>query len=228
MIVETASETVTEPTATGSTTRVVWPLIPSLVAMMFVDPGATAVTMPVAASTVATAGLLELQLTERPARRLLLASRVTAVALVDVPAIIGDPGLSVTVTEATGTGVTTSAAWPLIPSLVATTFAEPGATAVTTPVEASTVATAGLLDVHTIDRPASTLLLASRVTAVAFAVAPAITVEALSVTVTEATGTGMTVRGAWPVIPSLVAMMFALPAATALTTPVDASTVATD
>jgi hypothetical protein len=106
MIVEAPSVTATDATGIGTTTRVAWPLIPSLVTMMFVVPGAMAVTTPVLASTVATAGSVELQATLRPKRTLLLASRVMAVAVVAVPAMIGDVGFSVTVTEATGTGST--------------------------------------------------------------------------------------------------------------------------
>jgi hypothetical protein len=49
----------------------------------------------------------------------------------------------------------------------------------------------------------------------------------LSVTLTVATGARVTVIGALPVFPSLVAMMFALPALTAVTAPVVADTVAT-
>jgi hypothetical protein len=169
--------------------------MPSLVAMMCAVPGATPVTTPVLASTVATAGSPALQVIERPASTLLLASRVTAVALVDVPAIIVD-AVRVTVTEATGTGTTTSEAVPLIPSLVPMMLVVPGATAVTTPVEGSTVAIAGSLELHVTDRPRRTLLLASRVTADAVVDVPAIIVDAASVTVTEATGTGVTVSNA--------------------------------
>ena len=49
----------------------------------------------------------------------------------------------------------------------------------------------------------------------------------MSDTLTDATGTFVTVIPAEPVCPSLVAMMLAVPAATAVTRPVFASTVAT-
>src|SRR6185295_13310534 len=93
MIVDDPSDTASDATGTGTTTRAAWPLIPSLVAMMSTEPGATAVTTPVAASTVATVGSLELHVMARPVRTLLLASRVTALAVVDVPAMIGEMGL---------------------------------------------------------------------------------------------------------------------------------------
>ena len=70
---------------------------------------------------------------------------------------------------ATGTGggaATVSVALPLLLSLVAIICAEPTATALTTP-DALTVATPVLLDVQAMLRPASTLLFASRVVAVA-------------------------------------------------------------
>jgi hypothetical protein len=77
-----ARETLTEATGTGAvdeTVIVALPLRPSLVAVISADPTATAVTTP-AADTVAAALLLELQVTARPVRTLLLASRVVAVA----------------------------------------------------------------------------------------------------------------------------------------------------
>jgi hypothetical protein len=77
-----AKETLTEATGTGAvdeTVIVALPLRPSLVAVISADPTATAVTRP-AEDTVAAALLLELQVTARPVRTLLLASRVVAVA----------------------------------------------------------------------------------------------------------------------------------------------------
>jgi hypothetical protein len=226
MIVEAVSATVTEATATGMTVRDACPAIPSLVAMMFAEPGAIAVITPVVALTVAIATLLELQVAERPVRALLLASRVTPAAVVDPPAIIVDAP-RVTVTEATGTGSTSSVACPLMPSLVAMMFAVPGATPVTTPVLASTVTIATSLELHMMVRPKSTLFEASWATAVAVVVVPVMIVEDPSVTETDATGSGTTTRAAWPPIPSLVAMRFAIPGATAVTVPLAASTVAT-
>jgi len=71
-----------------------------------------------------------------------------------------------TVTEATGTGTTVTLALPVCPSLVAVMIVEPTAIAVTTPwAETVAIAVFALLQVTTL--PVRTLLLASRVTAVA-------------------------------------------------------------
>jgi hypothetical protein len=72
---------VTEATGASVTVMPAWPVTPSLVAMMFALPAETAVTVP-DALTVATAVLLELQVTTRPVSTLFDASRVTADALV--------------------------------------------------------------------------------------------------------------------------------------------------
>jgi hypothetical protein len=50
---------------------------------------------------------------------------------------------------------------------------------------------------------------------------PAATVDGLRATVTVATGTGDTVTVANPVLPSTVAVMFAVPACNAVTTPLE-------
>lgn len=59
------------------TVRLEEPVLPSLVAVIVAEPAATAVTSP-DADTVPIAVLLELHVTTRPVRTLLLASRVTA------------------------------------------------------------------------------------------------------------------------------------------------------
>ena len=64
--------------------------------------------------------------------------------------------MGVMLTDATGTRLTVTPALPLLPSLVAVTVAEPAATAVTPPVPL-TVATAVLLELHVMVRPASGL-----------------------------------------------------------------------
>jgi predicted anti-sigma-YlaC factor YlaD len=73
-------------------------------------------------------------------------------------------------------------------------------------------------------RPVRTLPFASRVTADSCTVAPDCTLGVAGETVTDATGTGgaaVTVIAAEPFFPSLVAMMFAEPALTAVTTPLE-------
>jgi hypothetical protein len=123
------------------------------------------------------------------------------------------------------TAFTETFAVPLFPSLVAVIVALPAATAFTRPVPL-TVATPVLELDHVMARPVRTFPLASLVTAVAWVDCPAVSVDEFNVTATEATGTADTETVAWPVTLSLVAMMFALPAPTALTEPL-AFTVAT-
>jgi hypothetical protein len=123
-----------------------------------------------------------------------------------------------TVTVATGAAVTVIVALPLCPSLVAVMLVDPTATGVTTPC-ASTVATAVLAELQVITRPVSTFPFASRVMAAACD-EPIVVIEfGVRLTLTVATGTGFTVTvgvvaaGA----DSLVAVIVAVPAPTALT-----------
>src|SRR6185503_15099050 len=95
----------------------------------------------------------------RPVNGLPFASFGVAVSWTVAPtATLAEAG--VTVTEATGTGVTVMDDVPLCPSLVAVIVAEPAALAVTRPV-AFTVATVVWLDDHVTVRPVRMLPLAS-------------------------------------------------------------------
>jgi hypothetical protein len=189
---------------------------------MFALPAPTALTTP-ELFTVATAAFELVQASVRPVSTLPLASLSTAVACVVRPvATLLDP--SETLTDATGTTVTVTLACPVTPSLVATMFAVPAPAADTAPVPL-TVATAVLELVHAIVRPVRTLPPASFSTAVACVVCPTVRLPEPRDTVTEATGT-VTVRLACPLMLSLVALMFALPAPTAVTSP-ELETVAT-
>src|SRR3989475_3733974 len=123
-----------------------------------------------------------------------------------------------TVTEATGTLDTVTAAVPLCPSLVAVIVAALAATPVTSPVE-DTVATAGVPDAQVTDRPESTLPAASFRVVVSCTVAPTSTTAVAGLTVTDATGTIATVTLAVPPFPSLVAVIVAGPAAPPVTSP---------
>lgn len=127
-----------------------------------------------------------------------------------------------------GGGVgTVTVAVPDFPSLVAVMLAVPAATPVTTP-DVVTVAMCVSDDDHATTRPESALPFASSVAAVNVADAPIATWELAGVTTTVATGAGagaFTVICALAVFPSLVAVMVALPARAAVTTP-DALTVA--
>ncbi len=124
-----------------------------------------------------------------------------------------------TVTDATGTIVTVTVAVPLLPSLVAVIVAEPAVTPVTRP-PLLTVATAVLLLAQVTTRPVSVLPAASLVTAESCWVEPVLMLAVAGLTVTEATGTIVTVMAAVPLLPSLVAVIVAEPAATPVTRPV--------
>jgi hypothetical protein len=94
---------------------------------------------------------------------------------------------------------------------------------VTKPVEFTDAIKEFALD-HVITRPVSTLLLASRVVAESCTVAPTSTLDDEGETDTVATGTGagaVTVIADVPVLVSLVAVIVALPAATAVTNPLE-------
>jgi hypothetical protein len=202
------------------------PVFPSLVAVITTGgPAATAVTKPVD-ETVACTGSFDDQVTTRPLRTLPLMSWSVAVSECVRPTVrVTDDGLTITV--ATG-GVTVIEAEPVMVSLVAVIVALPPPTAVIVagdPV-AVTVSTAGLLEVQVIVRPESRLPLASLVVAVSCCVPPTLIGVVGEEIVTAATGTRMTVRDAGPLLFSLVAIMLALPAATAVTRPV-VDTVAT-
>src|ERR1700688_1629648 len=137
--------TATDATGTGVTVIAAVALWPALLAVMVASPGAMPGTRPLAA-TVATLGLLEVQVATRPLSGLPFASWGVAVSCVVCPAItLADAGLMAT--EATGTGMTVIAAVPLWPALVAVMVAAPAATPVTRPL-AETVARLGLVEVQ--------------------------------------------------------------------------------
>src|SRR5439155_1201366 len=215
-MVAVAGVIVTEATGTGVTVIVEGPLLPSLVAVIVAVPAALPVTSPLAV-TVATAVLLLPQLTVRPDNGLPLASFGVAVSCTVWPTGT-DAVLGLTVTDATGTVLTVIAAVPLCPSLVAVIVAAPAATPVTTPL-ALTVATAVLQLAQLIVRPDSELPLASFGAAASCIVWPTCTVAVAGLTVTDATGTVVTVIAAVPLFPSLVAVSVAAPTATPVACP---------
>src|SRR5574341_637029 len=137
-------------------------------------------------------------------------------------------GASITRTNVAAAVVTVTFEVPLALALVAVIVTGPPAvTPVTTPL-ALTMARPVLALVQVTVRPVNTLPLESRSVAVRVVVAPTTTPAVAGDTVTEATGTRVTVMAAVPVCPSLVAVIVTgPPAATPVTTPV-ALTVATD
>jgi hypothetical protein len=111
----TGLDRVTLVTGAGLTVSVALPVMPSLIAMICTDPGATAFTLPVV-DTVATALLPELQVTLRLFSMAPVESRVVAAACVFCPTVI-DVEASETVTIATGTGTTLMEDVPVFPRL---------------------------------------------------------------------------------------------------------------
>src|SRR5882762_6028471 len=205
-----------EPDATVTVMADV-PICPSLVAVIVADPAVAPVTKPLP-FTVAMAVLLLDQVTTRPDSGLPFASFGVAVSGIVLPTCtLAEAGL--TVTDATGTCTTVRAEVPLCPSLVAVIVAEPATFPVTSPLEL-TVATAVLELAHVTTRPDNGLPLASFGVAVSCTVVPSFTEGAAGVTLTEATGTTVTVTLAVPLCPSLVAVIVAEPAATPVTSPV--------
>src|SRR5207249_1283565 len=141
--------------------------------------------------TVATAVLPLAHVTIRPESALPLASFGVAVSCWVCPGCrLTVAGL--TVTDATGTLVTVIAAVPLLLSLVAVIVADPAATPLTSPLPL-TVATAVLPLAHVTTRPESALPLASFGVAVSCWVCPGCRLTVAGLTVTDATGTHVTV-----------------------------------
>src|SRR5439155_20839306 len=112
--------------------------------------------------------------------------------------------------------VTVMAEVPVLPSLVAVMVAGPAATPVTSPLPFTVANAVALLDQDTA-RPGRGVPFASFGVAVSWTVLPASTLADAGVTVTEATGTARTVISEMPVVPSLVAVVAAGAAATAVT-----------
>src|SRR5207253_2988091 len=105
--------------------------------------------------------------------------------------------LGLTVTDATGTLDTVTAAVPRCPSLAAVIVTDPTATPVTRPL-ADTVASAAFELVQLITRPLSTFPAASLGVAVSCTAPPTYMLGATGLTVTEATGTRLIVTAVVP------------------------------
>ncbi len=210
--------TVTLPTGIFVTVTNDVPLLPSLVAVIVAVPSATPVTSPFA-FTVATVGSLEPHVTTRPVSTPPTESFVTAVNWV-VP-VMRTPALGgVTATVLTGTSDTVIVLVPLCVSLVAVIVAVPGATAVTTPA-ADTVATPVLFEPHVTTRSVTTLPAVSLTVGVRAKVCVTSIALVAGATVTLPTGIFVTVIADVPLLPSLVAVIVTVPAATPVTRPVE-------
>jgi hypothetical protein len=213
-----AGLTVTDATGTAVMVKDDVPLLPSLVAVIVAEPAARAVTSPLAL-TLATPVLLLAHVTALPFNALPAESLGAAASWTVCPtsrlAVVG-----VTVTEATGAVVTVTEAVPLFPSLVAVIVAEPAAFAVTSPL-ALTLATVVLPLAHVTALPVSALPAESLGVAASCTVCPTNRVADGGFTVTAATGTvrACTEIVAVPLLPSLVAVIVAEPAAFAVTSP---------
>ena len=169
------------------------PLFVSLVAVTVVDPAATPVTRPLP-FTVATAGVPLTHVTARPVRAPPAESFGVALSCTVAPtSILAVLGL--TVTDATGTSDTVMPALALWPSTVAVTVAVPALTPRATPL-VLTVAIAGLLLAQLTTRPASVFPAESCAVAASCTVWPVNTLAELGLTLTDATGTAVTVTSA--------------------------------
>src|SRR5438132_1663667 len=116
-------------------------------------------------------------------------------------------------------GVTVIADVPLWPSLVAVIVTGPPASTPLTSPLPFTLAIALLLVCQVTTRPVNGLPFASLGVAVSCTVLPTATPAVAGVTVTDATGTGVTVMAAVPLWPSLVAVIVAEPATLVVTSP---------
>src|SRR5947208_14482040 len=195
---------------------VVVSLLPSLVAVIVAVPGVTPDTSPLLL-TAATAVLELDHVTVRPESGFPPASFGVAVSCTVWPACTEAEG-GVTSTVATGTFVTLIDEVPLFPSLVAVIVADPGVTPETSPL-LLTAATAVLELDHVTVRPESGAPLASFGVAMSCTVWPACTDAEGGVTSTLATGTFVTVTDEVPLVPSLVAVIVAVPGVTPDTSP---------
>jgi hypothetical protein len=214
--VTAAGLTVTVDTGANVTLTDAVPDLVSLVAVIVAEPALTPVTNP-DAFTVATAGALVAHVTTRPLSAAPVLSFGVAVSCT-LPATRIAAVAGATVTEATGTTVTVTAEVPVFVSLVAVMVAEPAAMPVASPLASTFTFVVSLL-VQVTTRPVSGLPALSFGVAVSWSVPPRSTLAGAGATVTDETGTTVTVMAAVPVFVSLVAVMIAEPGATAVTSP---------
>ena len=179
-----AGATATEATGTSVTVNVAVLLLPSLIAIIGAEPGATPVTRPLGLTRATLVSPLA-HVTIRPVSVPPAESCGVAVSCTVCPTrMLAVAGASAT--EATGTGVTVTAALPAWPSLVAVMVAVPTTPLVTSPL-LLTVATLGLPLVHVTVRPVRAPPAESCGVAVSCTVCPTRMLAVPGETVTEAT-----------------------------------------
>jgi len=220
--------TVTLATAPGLTVIVAVPLTLPMLAVIVAVPAfdvvRSAVTFPVdfgdATCTSDDVHVTVLFVTGLPS-----ASSTVAVSCTTCPAVALElEGLMVI--DAIAGGVTVTADEPVFPPLEASIVVLPTPTAVTAPVFASTLATAGFLDDQEMLGFDTVLPVASTTVALSAPVCPCASDSVDGLTVTDCTGAAVTVMADVPVAAPLVAEIVAVPTPTAATTPV-CDTVAT-
>src|SRR5690606_15493825 len=216
------------PRAQGRITMTALPLLPSTVAVMVTVPVRFVFTRPFL-STSAVRLSLDFHITFL-LRSVPSAARTSAVSWTSVP-LRASVNAGVTMTVAAGGGgggsFTVTAAVPDTPSDVAVTVTLPFFSAIALPC-ASMLSTAASLDFHTTVLPVSVVPSEAFKVAVNCWTPPVTSVTLAGETVTFATGWVVlfTVTAADPLFPSDVAVIVAVPSATAITFPVP-STVAT-
>ena len=194
----------------------------SALALIVAPPPPTAVTRPAESTTATSVSVLD-QATVTPAIARPAWSNTSAENCAVWPRATNATGSGVT-SIAVGSGATTvSSTRPLAPEDAAATSASPAATAVTKPAE-STTATSVSLVVHMNSAPATGCPFASVASAVNRAVSP----NATSVSAAGRTSTALTscatVTAAVPDALHTVAVIVALPLATAVTRPAESTT----
>ena len=123
------------------------------------------------------------------------------------------------VTETIGGAVTVTVDEPVLPPLEASIVVLPTATAVTIPVVGSTLAIAGFFDDQATLGFDTVAPVTSTTVALRAPVCPCVSDRVGGLTVTDCTGGGVTVTADVPLAAPLFAVIVAVPAATAVTTP---------
>src|SRR5688500_15897004 len=207
----------------GATTMAAVADLPSLVAVIVAVPEPTAVTTP-EVFTVATLEFDVNQSTVRPGSWFSEASRVCACSGAVCPTL-SERFAGETRMDATDMTDTVTVARPTSPSLCAEMIAPPADTAVTRPDEL-TLATCALLLLHDTPCPVSAAPFASRGWAEKVTLSPTFRVALGGEISTLATRAPVTVISARPLLPSMLAAIWTVPARRAVTSP-ESVTVAT-